>query len=167
MDDLEAKGLVEPGTRRNLLRNTLVLIAPRDSQLRGFEGLTDKSVRTIALGDPGSVPAGRYGQQTLTALHLFDQVKSKVVLAKDVRQVLAYVETGNADAGIVYATDAETTNRVRVVATAPESTHDRIVYPAAVVKTSHNAEAAHRFIEFLSTPAAKAIFIKHGFTVAQ
>jgi molybdate transport system substrate-binding protein len=167
MDDLQANGLVAPGTRCDLLLNTLVLIAPRDSQLRGFEGLTDKSVRLIALGDPGSVPAGRYGQQTLTALHLFDQLKSKLVLAKDVRQVLAYVETGNADAGIVYATDAETSNRVRVVATAPDSSHDRIVYPAAVVKTSHNEEAARRFIEFLASPAAKAIFIKHGFTVAQ
>jgi molybdate transport system substrate-binding protein len=167
MDDLQANGLVAPGTRHDLLLNTLVLIAPRDSKLRGFEGLTDKSVRTIALGDPGSVPAGRYGQQTLTALHLFDQVKSKLVLAKDVRQVLAYVETGNADAGIVYATDAEISNRVRIVATAPDWSHDRIVYPMAVVKTSHNEEAARRFIEFLGTPAAKAIFIKHGFTVAQ
>jgi molybdate transport system substrate-binding protein len=166
MDDLEAKGLIEPGTRRNLLLNSLVLIAPRDSQLRGFEGLTDKSIRLIAMGDPASVPTGQYGRQTLAALHLFDKLNSKLVLGKDVRQVLTYVETGNADAGIVYATDAQTSGRVRIVAVAPESAHDPIVYPAAVVKTSRNEAAARKFIEYLSSPAAKAIFVKHGFTIA-
>ena len=166
MDDLEAKGLIEPGTRRNLLLNSLVLIAPRDSQLRGFEGLTDKSIRLIAMGDPASVPTGQYGRQTLAALHLFDKLNSKLVLGKDVRQVLTYVETGIADAGIVYATDAQTSGRVRIVAVAPESAHDPIVYPAAVVKTSRNEAAARKFIEYLSSPAAKAIFVKHGFTIA-
>jgi len=166
IDDLNAKGLILAGTQRNLLRNTLVLIAPRDSQLKGFEGLTDKSVRLIALGDPGSVPAGQYGRQTLTALHLIDKLNAKLVMGKDVRQVLTYVETGNADAGIVYATDAAASERVRIVAVAPESSHEPIVYPAAVVQASRNQEAARRFIEFLSSPAAKAIFTKRGFTIA-
>ncbi len=166
MDDLEAKGLIAMGTRRDLLRNSLVLIAPRDSQLRGFEGLTDKAVRTIALGDPASVPAGQYGRQTLVAQHLLERLNTKIVLAKDARQVLAYVETGDADAGIVYATDSQASGRVRVVAVAPESSHDPIVYPAAVVKASRNEEAARKFIEYLSSPVAKAIFIKHGFRMA-
>jgi molybdate transport system substrate-binding protein len=166
MDELEAKSLIAPSTRRNLLRNSLVLIAPPDSRLRDFQGLTDPSVRLIALGDPASVPAGQYGRQTLTALHLFDRLNKKLVLGEDVRQVLTYVETGNADAGIVYATDAQTSSRVRVVAVAPDSSHDPIVYPAAVVKASQNGEIARNFIDYLGTPVAQAIFVKHGFTMA-
>ena len=166
MDDLEAKGLVVYGTRRNLLRNTLVLIAPLDSKLKDFDGLTATGVRVIAVGDPGSVPAGQYGRQTLTALHLWDKLESKFVLAKDVRQVLTYVETGNADAGLVYATDAKASSKVRVVATAPEATHDAIVYPAAVIKGSRNAEVARGFVDYLASPAAQAVFARYGFTIA-
>jgi molybdate transport system substrate-binding protein len=88
------------------------------------------------------------------------------VLAKDVRQVLTYVETGNVDAGLVYATDAQASSKVRVVATAPESSHDAIVYPAAVVKGSHSKDAAQKFVDYLGSPAARAIFVKHGFTIA-
>lgn len=166
MDNLAANGLIVAGTRRNLLRNSLVLIAPLDSQLHNFQGLTDKSIRLIALGDPASVPAGQYGKQTLLSLHLWDQLNAKFVLGKDVRQVLTYVETGNADAGLVYATDAMTSGKVRVIASAPESTHEPIVYPAAVVKGSRNEEASRRFVEFLRSPIAQAIFVKHGFTIA-
>jgi molybdate transport system substrate-binding protein len=166
VDDLAAKGLVAPGTRRDLLRNQLVLIAPLDSKLRDFDGLADRSIRLIALGDPGSVPAGQYGRQTLQALHLYDKVSAKLVLGKDVRQVLTYVETGNADAGLVYSTDAAISAKVHVVAVAPDSTHDPIVYPAAALKGSHDPEDARRFIEYLGSPAAQAIFIKHGFTIA-
>jgi molybdate transport system substrate-binding protein len=166
MDDLDAKGMIVAGTRRNLLRNTLVLIAPLDSKLRDFQGLAGDSIRLIALGDPGSVPAGQYGRQTLIALHLLDRLDPKFVFAKDVRQVLTYVETGNADAGLVYATDAQASNKVRVVATAAEWTHEPIIYPAAVIKGSHSEEAARQFIEYLGSPAAQAIFVKHGFTIA-
>jgi molybdate transport system substrate-binding protein len=154
MDELEAKGLIVAGTRRNLLRNTLVLIAPLDSKLRDFQGLTD------------SVPAGQYGKQTLLSFHLWDQLNAKLVLGKDVRQVLTYVETGNADAGLVYATDAQASGKVRVVTTAPESSHDPIVYPVAVVKGSRNEQVSRRFVEFLGSPMAQAIFVKHRFTIA-
>ena len=166
MDELEAKRLLVAGTRRNLLRNTLVLIAPLDSRLKDFQGLAERSIHVIALGDPGSVPAGQYGNETLTALHLVDSLKAKFVLAKDVRQVLTYVETGNADAGLVYATDALISAKVRVVAVAPEWTHEAIVYPAAVVRGGHGEEAARRFEEYLSSQAADAVFMKRGFTVA-
>jgi molybdate transport system substrate-binding protein len=167
MDELEAMGLIAAGTRHNLLRNSLVLIAPRDSGLRDFQGLTDRSIRLIALGDPASVPAGQYGRQTLLSLELLDKLKGKFVLAKDVRQVLAYVETGNADAGLVYATDARISGKVRVVATAPEATHDPIVYPVAVIAGRPGEEAARRFAQYLGTPAAQAIFQKYGFTPHQ
>jgi molybdate transport system substrate-binding protein len=112
------------------------------------------------------VPAGQYGKQTLTALHLVDSLKTEFVLAKDVRQVLTYVETGNADAGLVYATDTLTSEKVRVVAVAPEWTHDAIVYPVAVVRGGRNEEAARKFVEYLGSRAAQAIFVKRGFTIA-
>jgi molybdate transport system substrate-binding protein len=166
MDDLEAKGLIVPETRHDFLRNTLVLIAPKDSSLRSFDDLVDKSVRLIALGDPASVPAGQYGKQTLTALHLWDRLGGKLVMGKDVRQVLTYVETGNADAGLVYATDAQQSGKVRVVATAPDASHDPIVYPAAVMAGSQASEAARSFVSYLSSLAAQAVFTKHGFTIA-
>lgn len=166
MDDLEAKGLIAAGTRRNLLRNTLVLIAPLDSGLRDFQGLADSSIRSIALGDSASVPAGQYALQTLTALHLLEKLRAKFVFGSDVRQVLTFVETGNADAGLVYATDAQASWKVRVVAVAPESAHDPIVYPVAVIKGSRGEVAARRFVEFLGTPPAKKIFVGHGFTMA-
>ena len=166
MDDLASEGLITPGTRQNILHNSLVLIAPLDSKLQGPEGLVDRSIRIIAVGDPASVPAGQYAQQTLNALHLNDQVKGKLVLGKDVRQVLTFVETGNADAGFVYATDAQVSGRVRVVAIVPESAHEPIVYPAAVVKTSANQQAARTFVEFLGSPKARAIFTRNGYTLA-
>lgn len=166
MDDLEAKGLLAPGSRRNLLRNTLVLIAPLDSKLGDFKDLAGGNVKMIALGDPAAVPAGQYGRQTLLALHLFDKMGTKIVFAKDVRQVLTYVETGNADAGLVYGTDAKSSSKVKVVATAPESSHDPILYPAAVIKGSRNQAASLKFVDFLGTRAASTIFVRYGFTIA-
>jgi molybdate transport system substrate-binding protein len=135
--------------------------------LKGFEGLTGRLVRLIAVGDPASVPAGQYGKQTLDTLHLYEKLKSKIVLGKDVRQVLTYVETGNADAGLVYATDARLSHRVQVVAMAPENSHDPIVYPLAVIKNSQNQSAAHEFMAFLRSPESRAIFERHGFRMAQ
>jgi len=166
MDDLEKKAMLVGGTRMNLLRNSLVLIVPPDSKLTGFEGLDDERVRLLAMGDPASVPAGQYGRETLTSLKLYDKLRSKIVLGKDVRQVLTYVETGNAEAGLVYATDAHISTKVRVAAVAPESTHEPIVYPMALVAGSRNQEAAREFLAYLTGPAARAVFVKHGFTMA-
>jgi len=166
MDDLEEKGLIAVGTRANLVHNSLVLIAPLDSKLRGFAELGDPSTRLITVGDPASVPAGQYAQQTLNSLHLYEQTKWKLVLGKDVRQVLTYIETGNADAGFVYATDAQASRGVRVIVIASESAHDPIVYPAAVVKISENQEEARRFVKFLGSSEAKEILTKHGYTLA-
>lgn len=166
MDQLQGEGLLQPNTRVNLLRNALVLIAPSGSGLQSFEQLSEKQVKLIALGDPASVPAGLYGKQTLQALHIYDKVSSKLVFGKDVRQVLTYVGTGNADAGLVYLTDAQASNQVHAVAAAPESSHDPILYPVAEIKTSKNDAAARAFLAYLASPAARAIFVKHGFTMA-
>ena len=166
MDHLESKGLIVAGSRKNILHNSLVLIAPLDSKLQRPEELADASTKIIAVGDPASVPAGKYAQQALNALQLNDRVKAKLVLGKDVRQVLTLVETGNADAGFVYATDAEISSRVRVVATLPESAHEPIIYPAAVVKPSSNQKSARSFVDFLAGSEARAIFTRNGYTLA-
>jgi molybdate transport system substrate-binding protein len=93
-------------------------------------------------------------------------VNSKAILAKDVRQVLTYVETGNVDAGIVYATDAMSSAKVKVVATAPAKSHSPVIYPAAVIKASKNPAAARAFLDFLAGPRGRAVFQKYGFTLA-
>jgi len=168
MDRLESEGLLLSGTRSDLLGNALVLITPAgDSAIHDFAGLSSSTVRTIALGEPSTVPAGMYARQTLDRLGLFAALRKKIVYAKDVRAVLAYVETGNADAGLVYQTDARTSSKVRIAAVAPPETHDPIVYPAAVLKSSRNPEAARAFLDFLEGSQARAIFERYGFLAAK
>jgi molybdate transport system substrate-binding protein len=163
MDALERKHLLLKGTRRNLLRNQLVLIAPAGSSLKGFNALTGASIRLIAIGEPSSVPAGEYALATLRTLNLAEQLKPKFVYARDVRQVLAYVETGNADAGFVYATDARTSLRCKVIAPAPYGSHGEILYPASVIAASKSPVAANAFNDYLATPSAAATFARYGF----
>ncbi|HXX19366.1 MAG TPA: molybdate ABC transporter substrate-binding protein [Candidatus Acidoferrum sp.] len=168
MDALETKGLLLEGTRKDLLRNEVVLIVPKDSAtgISSFQDLTQPSVKQIALGEPTTVPAGQYAKEVLTNLGIYDTVSAKAVLAKDVRQVLTYVETGNVDAGIVYATDALASSKVKVVAQAPENSHTPVLYPVAVIKDSKNPLAAKQFATFLSSRAAAGIFQKYGFSLA-
>jgi molybdate transport system substrate-binding protein len=164
MDSLEARGFLVPGTRADILENTLVLIAPADGPaLQGFKDLGTSTVNVIALGEPSTVPAGEYATQTLTHLDLLEPLQKKIVYAKDVRAVLTYVETGNADAGFVYQTDAQTSSEVRVVAVAPPDSHDPIVYPGAVLKNSSHPEAARDFLAYLEARGAQQVFEKYGF----
>lgn len=164
MDALEKQGLLLEGTRKNLLKNQLVLIVPQNSTVvTDFKDLTKPTVKKIALGEPKSVPAGEYAQQVLTNLKILDQVKPKAVYAKDVRQALNYVESGNVDAGIVYLSDAKSSPKVKIVATAADNTHSPIVYPVAVIKSSKYPDAAKDFVQFLSGEQAKAVFEKQGF----
>jgi molybdate transport system substrate-binding protein len=144
-----------------------VLIVPEGNKaISGFQDLTKPAVKTVAIGEPQTVPAGKYAQEVLTHVGIYDQLKPKLVLAKDVRQVLTYIETGNADAGIVYATDAKISKKVTVVATAPENSHSPVVYPAAVIKNSTNPAASKAFLEFLAGEEARAVFGKYGFVQA-
>lgn len=168
MDALDSKGLLLAGTRKDILRNEVVLIVPNDSSLgiSSFQDLDHADVKKIALGEPQTVPAGEYAKEVLSSLGIYDAVNAKAVLAKDVRQVLTYVETGNVDAGIVYATDAQSSSKVKVVAKAPENSHEPVIYPVAALKSSKNPAAARRLIDFLSSPRARAIFQKYGFTLA-
>jgi molybdate transport system substrate-binding protein len=169
MDALEKAALISSETRKNILNNKVVLVVPTDSTLgiTSFNDLTKDTIKQIAIGDPKSVPAGNYGQQAFDKLGIAEQIKAKLVLASDVRQVLSYVESGNVDTGIVYATDAKISDKVKVVASAPDEINAKIVYPAAVVKATKNAKTAQDYLDFLSSNTASDIFKKYGFGVVQ
>ena len=168
MDDLAAKGQMLEGSRQDLLQNSMVLIVPQgEAEITDFADLEADQTHKIAMGEPESVPAGRYARDALTAMDLFEPLQSNFVFTKDVRQVLSYVETGNVDAGLVYGTDALISERVQVVATAPPETHAPIIYPVAVVKDSAHTEAAQAFVDFLSTDTATMIFQAYGFNPAE
>jgi molybdate transport system substrate-binding protein len=164
MDALQSAGLIVPETRHDIVANDLVLIAPSSTdEIHTFQDLAKAAVKTVAIGEPATVPAGMYAQQTLEHLNLWATVQKKAVYAKDVRQVVTFVATGNADAGLVYRTDAQTSPKIRTIFTAPPSSHDPIVYPAAVLKNSKDPGAARAFLEFLETPHALEIFKTYGF----
>ena len=167
MNALETKNLLLAGSRQDLLANQIMAIAPKEATgIADWKDLTADRVSKIAIGDPESVPAGEYAKEVLEALKLYDRIKPKLVFAKDVRQVLSYVETGNVDAGIVYATDAQLSDRVKAIAVAQKEHHSPIFYPVAVVKDSKQQEAAKVFVRFLSSPEAKAAFDQYGFKMA-
>ena len=160
---LEQEGLIEKKNGTDLLGNALVLIVPKDSSkgIKSFEKLTKAD--KIALGSPESVPAGQYGKETLGNLNILSAVEGKVVYAKDVRQVLTYVETENVDAGIVYKTDALTSTKVKIAATAAENSHAPIIYPVGVMKNSSHPKEAALFYEYLQSKKSMKIFEKYGF----
>jgi molybdate transport system substrate-binding protein len=168
MTDLETKGQILEGSRKDLLQNEIVLVVPKDkATVANFRALGTEEIGKVAMGEPKSVPAGQYAKEVLTALNLFDRLQPKLVFGKDVRQVLSYVETGNVDAGLVYRTDAQASGRVQVVAIAPVETHAPIIYPVAVVQNSDEVEAAQAFVDFLSSDTAIAIFQGYGFGVVE
>jgi len=169
MDNLQNKGLLAEGTRRNLLNNKVVLIVPNNSTL-GLTSFTDLAlpkVTRIAIGDPDFVPAGMYAQQAMELLGIATQVNSKdIVRGTNAREVLAYVESGNIDAGVVYATDALISDKVKVVASAPDAINAEVVYPAAIIKNSKAQKEAQDYLNFLSSAQAITIFAKYGFSPA-
>lgn len=169
MDALQQKNLIASETRRNLLTNRLVLIAPKNSsiQLKEFQQLTNPEVRRIAIGEPRSVPVGQYATEVLQNLGILTQVQSKLVLGNSVKSVLAAVETGDVDAGIVYTTDAKLSDKVTIVATADTKLHQPIVYPIAVARSSKALDRAKQYVDFLQGESAKTVFEKYGFGIAE
>jgi molybdate transport system substrate-binding protein len=146
--------------------NELVMIVPAGSKLRltGIKSLTRDDVKKIAIGQPKSVPAGQYAMQTLASLKLDQAVAGKIVNGANVRQVLDYVQRGEVDAGFVYATDAQQIgDRVKIIANAPEDSHDPIVYPAVIVAASKKQLAVDRFFTFLGSREGKKILERRGF----
>lgn len=168
MDYLQKAGAIEKDSRVDLLRNRLVLIAPAGSPLGRLK--VDRRLRLgallgdghLAIGDPGHVPAGIYAKQALQSLGIWPRVREKVAAAANVRAALALVETGEAPLGVVYATDAAISRRVKVLGRFPRDSHPPIVYPVAVVR-DHDTPAARRYLKFLRTPRAAAVFRKYGF----
>ncbi len=164
MDALEQKNLLFKDSRIDLLGNDLVLVTGKDnSKVTSLEDLTKPIVGQISIGTPESVPVGKYAQEALTNLKLWDALKPKFVLAKDVTQVLNYVETGNVDAGLVYQSDAQGSTKVKVVTIVPASSHKPIVYPAAVISATKNKQVAEDFLKYLQSSDAQKVFVNYGF----
>jgi molybdate transport system substrate-binding protein len=165
MDQLQQRGLVVKKSRKSILSNTLVIIVPSDSRLKISTptDLADPSIRNVAVAEPQSVPAGIYAKQYLRKLHVWDKITYKIIPTDNVRATLAAVESGNAETGIVYKTDALISHVVRVVYELPLSEGPDISYPAAVLADSKQQAAAQRFLDYLQSPRAKEIFRKNGF----
>ena len=167
MNALADEGLIDNDTNLQFLENKVVLIVPADSDanITSFDDLKDFN-GTIAIGDPESVPAGQYAKEALTNLKLWDGLESKFSLGTDVTAVLNQVGEGSADAGIVYATDAKSSDKVKVVCEAPENSLDTpCIYPVAQLKDAKDADAAKAFMDFLQTQEAKDKFVEYGFTL--
>src|SRR6266513_1559606 len=162
MDNLDKKGRLEPGTRKNLLSNQLVIIVPADSKLAisSPKDLLKAEVKKIALAEPTSVPVGVYSSKYLSDEGLWDQIKPKVVPVQDVRATLASVESGNVEAGFVYKTDAAISKKVKIVYEVPIDKGPNITYPVAIVKDSSRKDTARDFLNYVQTPAGKELFKK-------
>ena len=169
MDVLREKGAIQESSRRDVLRNNLVLVAPTASlhQIERPQELTGSHIRRIAIGEPSSVPAGIYGAEALKRLGIWSEVQPKLIPGADVRTVLAYTEAGEVDFGIVYKTDASLSEKVRIAYEFPPSSHSPIVYPAAVVQCAKHEDLAHSFLRYLETSEAKRAFEKYGFSVVK
>ncbi|QJE72081.1 molybdate ABC transporter substrate-binding protein [Aerophototrophica crusticola] len=171
MDYLEGKGLLAPGSRRTLLGNRLVLVAPKDSTAAVALGpgldLTPVLGRDgrLALGDPASVPAGKYARAALEKLGAWDTVKGRLAPAENVRAALLLVSRGEAPAGIVYATDARADPSLKVLGTFPADSHPAILYPAALTAAGGKSADAAAFLAYLAGPKAKPLFEKEGFVI--
>ena len=168
MDKLQKAGLVDKGTRHDILFNRLVAVVGANSplQIASLADLVQPGIKHLSLADPRSVPAGVYANEDLQAAKVWDQVESRVVPAQNVRAALAVVESGNAEAGIVYQTDAQISQKVKVAFALPDSPKVKIAYPAAALAHAPNPDGAKKFIAYLQNNAdARAVFAKYGFIV--
>jgi molybdate transport system substrate-binding protein len=156
------KGLADKKWVKPLVSNKLVLIVPKNSdEIHSIDDLA--MAKVIAIGTPELVPAGEYAKEALTSLHLWGALEAKMVYGKDVRQVLSYVETGNADAGLVYLSDAETSTKVKTVQVLPDASHQLILYPCAIIKNSDHQKEAKKLFHYLQSKTAMQLFKKYGF----
>ena len=165
MDTLENEGFLLSKTRRNILTNQLVLVSRQDSNLDSNTAdiFSSSEISRVAVADPDLAPAGRYSVTALEKIGVWKNILEKVIFAPNVRAILSYVESGNADLGIVYRTDSTNRNRLQVIFEFPSDSYGPIVYPASVLKDSSNKEVAFRFITFLSGNKARQEFSDHSF----
>lgn len=164
MNQAQEKKLIRTATRKNFVTNRLVLIVPMDSKLtlKSLQELTKPKIKRVAVGNPATVPAGRYSKQALVKAGLWEKLTPKYIMAESVRQVLDYVRRGEVDIGFVYSTDAAIAKgKVKTVLAVTE--HAPILYPIAVTVSTGKKDAAQKFLDFVLSPAAQAIFKKYGF----
>lgn len=166
IDALAAQGLIAPETRRDFARNVLVLIAPagQSVELKSFADLNTSRIKRIAIGNPKTVPAGQYAEQTLKHFNLWTPLQSRLVLGEDVRQVLDYVTRGEVEAGIVYASDVRARGgAVQIVTRAPADSHEPIAYPIAVILASKQAGTARAFLDAVLSDEGQRSLEKYGY----
>jgi molybdate transport system substrate-binding protein len=169
MDYLQQRNFIKTETRTNLLGNRIVLIAPRDSTASatiapGFNLAGLLGTGRLAMADVNAVPAGKYGKAALEALGVWPSMQNRIAQSENVRAALLFVSRGEAPLGIVYRTDAAADPNVKILDTFPESTHPAIIYPVALTARARHAQAT-RFLDYLLSPAAQAVFKKQGFTI--
>jgi len=167
MDNLEKRGFLVRETRRSRLSNSLVIVVPSDSPLGiiSAKDLAEPRVKRVALGDPRTVPVGSYTREYLERLKLWSAVRPKGVPCESARAVLAAVESGNVEAGVVYKTDAAPSKQVRVAVEVPINEGPKISCPMALLRDSRQPEVAKKFLDYLRSDAAGEVFKRHGFIV--
>ncbi|AWK52606.1 molybdate ABC transporter substrate-binding protein [Clostridium beijerinckii] len=166
MKALDDKSLLLENTKKDLVKNDLVLVGSKDTTLTCLSDLTSDKVKKIAVGEPKSVPAGKYADEVFQKLGIKDAITSKLVFAKDVKEVLAWSASGNAEVGFVYKSDALSSKDVKIIETIADDTHSPITYPVGVIKASKNPDVAKAFEDFLFTDTCKIIFEKYGYGIA-
>lgn len=165
LETLESEKLIDPANSLIFARNILVLIVPQGNPLniKGLDDLKKSDVKHIAIGAVPSVPAGIYAKESLEKVGVFNDLKTKFIYAKDVRQVLEYVVTGNVDAGFVYKTDAATSKGVQIASTIPDLNHKPIAYYAAILNSTKHPEEAKEFMSYLLSKQSQEILSEYGF----
>lgn len=163
VDDLVKNKAVDKEDTKSLLKNHLVLIT--EEKLTSLDDLQQEKIKKIALGNPELVPVGEYGKQTLENKKLYQKVKSKLVLTKDVRQVLTYVETNNTEAGIVYTSDLKSTNKIKHTLKIQDDLHEPITYPIAKIKDTKHKKETEELYQYLQNNQSKKVYQKYGFDI--
>ncbi|TDF95164.1 molybdate ABC transporter substrate-binding protein [Paenibacillus piri] len=169
MNALVDKQLIDAKQQKKLLTNELVAVISPDGKaaIGSVADLSKAELKNIAIGIPESVPAGNYAKEALTNAKVWDSLQPKLVQAKDVRQVLQYVETGNADAGFVYKTDALTSQKVKVAFAVDPKSYTAVEYPIGIVKATKHSKEAENLYAYLQSQQALDVFVKYGFSVVQ
>lgn len=162
MDEIEAKGMIDQASRKNMVGDRLVLVTGKDAGIKTLEELASEKVIKLAIGDPAIVPVGTYAKEALENSGLWGKVQSKLLFAKDVRQVVTYVATGNAEAGIAYQSVARTEPGLNLIEI-PANLHTPVVFPGALTTRGKENKEAASFMDYLLSPEATGIFKKHGF----
>lgn len=165
MKALNDKSLLLENTVKDLVKNDLVLVGPKDTTITGLSDLNTDKVKKIAVGEPKSVPAGKYADEVFKSLGIKDAINSKLVFAKDVKEVLAWSTSGNTEVGFVYKSDALSSPNSKIIETIATDKHSPITYPIGIIKATKNADFAKAFEDFLFTDTCKIIFEKYGYGV--